>query len=127
MRDCIAIAKALGDLQRVRALMALEGGELCLCQLIELLNLSPSTVSKHMTVLNQARLVESRKEGRWVYYRLPGRDAHRCASGAVQWLKGCLRKDPQLRADARRLKAVCRLPKEKTSACYKRTANPLQR
>jgi ArsR family transcriptional regulator len=121
MRDCIAIAKSLGDPQRVRALMALRNGELCLCQLIELLKLSPSTVSKHMAVLGQARLVESRKEGRWVYYRLADDRAHPCVRGAVRWLKGCLGKDPLIRADAQRLKKVCRLPKEKLGACYKRT------
>lgn len=112
MRDCIAIAKALGDPQRVRALMALRDGELCLCQLIELLGLSPSTVSKHMAVLHQARLVESRKEGRWVHYRLPGGRAHPCVAGAVRWLKGCLLKDPQIRGDVRRLLKIRRLPKE---------------
>jgi len=121
MRDCISIAKALGDPQRVRALMALNDGELCLCQLIELLKLSPSTVSKHMAVLNQAGLVESRKEGRWVYYRLPGRGAHSCVSGAVRWLKGCTLGDPQIRADARHLKEICRMSRDKMSACYKRT------
>jgi DNA-binding transcriptional ArsR family regulator len=120
MRDCIAIAKALGDPQRVRAMMALRDGALCLCQLIELLKLSPSTVSKHMTVLGQARLVESRKEGRWVYYRLAGGRGLPCVSGAIRWLKNGLRKDPQVCGDARRLKAVCRLPKEEMGACYKR-------
>jgi DNA-binding transcriptional ArsR family regulator len=122
MHNCIAIAKALGDPQRVRALMALQGGERCLCQLIGLLGLSPSTVSKHMAILIQAGLVESRKEGRWVYYRLPGERAHPCVTGAVRWLKGCLRKDPQVRADVQRLRAVCRLPKEEMGACYKRSS-----
>jgi DNA-binding transcriptional ArsR family regulator len=121
MRDCITIAKALSDPQRVRAMMALRNGELCLCQLIELLKRSPSTVSKHMAILGQARLVESRKEGRWVHYRLANARAHPCVSGAIRWLKGCLRKDPAIRADARRLKKVCRLPKEKMGACYKRS------
>lgn len=120
MRECLAIAKALGDRQRVRALMSLRRGELCLCQIIELLKLSPSTVSKHMAILNQAGLVESRKKGRWVYYRLAGKSAHPCMSGAIRWLKGCLVKDLQIRADEKRLTAVCRLPKEKLGACYKR-------
>ena len=120
MRDCLAIAKALGDKQRVRALMSLRAGELCLCQIIELLKLSPSTVSKHMAILNQAGLVESRKKGRWVYYRLPGKTAHSCMSGAIRWLKGCLVKDPLIRADEKHLKAVRKLPKEKLGVCYRR-------
>jgi len=50
--------------------MMLSGGELCACQIIEMLGLAPSTVSKHMSILRQAGLVETRKEGRWIYYRL---------------------------------------------------------
>jgi DNA-binding transcriptional ArsR family regulator len=50
-------------------------GELCVCQIIELLGLVPSTVSKHMSILKQAGLVENRKEARWMYYRLPKKEA----------------------------------------------------
>ena len=70
MREFIDINKALSDESRVRALLALRDQELCVCQLIELLGLAPSTVSKHMTILKQAGLVEGRKDGRWIYYRL---------------------------------------------------------
>jgi ArsR family transcriptional regulator len=71
IEDFIAIAKALSDSNRVRALLALRKGELCVCQIIELLGLAPSTVSKHMSILRQAELVTCRKDSRWVYYRLP--------------------------------------------------------
>jgi DNA-binding transcriptional ArsR family regulator len=70
MNDFVAITKALSDPHRVRALMALRNGELCVCQIIDLLVLAPSTVSKHMSILKQAGLVDSRKDSRWVYYRL---------------------------------------------------------
>jgi ArsR family transcriptional regulator, arsenate/arsenite/antimonite-responsive transcriptional repressor len=69
--DFIAITKALSDSHRVRALFALRDGELCVCQIIELLGLAPSTISKHMSILKHAGLVENRKEERWMYYRLP--------------------------------------------------------
>jgi ArsR family transcriptional regulator, arsenate/arsenite/antimonite-responsive transcriptional repressor len=70
MGDFVAITKALSDPHRVRALCALRKGELCVCQIIELLKLAPSTISKHMSILKQAGLVDSRKDSRWVYYRL---------------------------------------------------------
>jgi len=73
MNSYTAITKALSDPHRVRALMALRRGELCLCQLIDLFALAPSTVSKHLSILKQAGLVESRKDGKWVYYRLAGK------------------------------------------------------
>jgi len=68
--EFIAITKALSDENRVRALLAMREGELCACQVIELLGLAPSTVSKHMDLLRRARLIEMRKEGRWHYFRL---------------------------------------------------------
>ena len=64
------ILKALGDGSRLRLLNALRGGSLCVCQLIELVGLAPSTVSKHMSVLKVAGLVRSEKRGRWQHYRL---------------------------------------------------------
>ena len=70
LEDFTAIFKALSDTNRVRALLALRKGESCVCQIIELLGLAPSTVSKHMSILKHAGLVESRKDSRWVYYRL---------------------------------------------------------
>lgn len=66
----ISVTKALSDPNRVRALLSLRNGELCLCQIIELLSLAPSTVSRHMTILKQAGLINSRKDSRWVYYQL---------------------------------------------------------
>ncbi|MBW2408107.1 MAG: winged helix-turn-helix transcriptional regulator, partial [Deltaproteobacteria bacterium] len=50
----MAITRALSDQNRVRALMALKDRELCVCQIIELLDLAPSTVSKHMSILANA-------------------------------------------------------------------------
>ena len=52
MREFLEAAKALADANRVRALLALEGGELCVCQIVALLGLAPSTVSKHLSVLH---------------------------------------------------------------------------
>ena len=70
VEEFVSTAKALSDPNRVSALMALRLGELCVCQIMELLNLAGSTVSKHMSILKNAGLVTSRKEGRWVYYSI---------------------------------------------------------
>lgn len=121
MYDFIYIAKALSDENRVRALMLLSQGELCVCQLIEMLRLAPSTVSKHMSILRQARLVESRKEGRWMYYRLPDGDAPQCVLEAVRWVQKCLAKDKKIVADNKQLKLVCKIDKEELCGCYERT------
>ena len=75
MRITVAITKALADENRQRILAALEYGERCVREITELLNLSPATVSKHLSILYHARLVDSRKEGRWVYCRLADEDS----------------------------------------------------
>ena len=120
MREFLNITKALSDESRVRALMALVGRELCVCQLIELLGLAPSTVSKHMAVLHQAGLVESRKEGRWIHYRLPGRDAPRSVRGVIRWLQDALADDPRTAQDARKVKAVCRMSLDDLCCRYRK-------
>ncbi len=120
MLDFIDMAKALSDENRVRALMMLRSGELCVCQLIEMLGLAPSTVSKHMSILRHARLVQARKQGKWMYYRLADGDAAEYVLEAVRWAQNCLSNDKQIVADTRQLKAVCKIDKEKLCACYEK-------
>jgi ArsR family transcriptional regulator, arsenate/arsenite/antimonite-responsive transcriptional repressor len=92
---------ALADPNRVRALLALAGGELCACQLIALLNLAPSTVSRHLDVLRRAGLVHSRKLGRWVHYRRPGEDASPHVRATLGYVDNALGDSSQAHADRR--------------------------
>ncbi len=63
--------KALSDPNRMTVFLALlSKEELCVCQITELLSIATATVSRHMSQLQSAGIVTSRKEGRWVYYRL---------------------------------------------------------
>ena len=105
MIDVLDITKALSDTTRVRLLMAVVEHELCVCQVTELTQLAFSTVSKHVGILRQAGLVESRKEGRWVFYRVI-REPSPEAQGALAWLKKCLKNDKLIAADARRLRTI---------------------
>ncbi|MCX6902495.1 MAG: metalloregulator ArsR/SmtB family transcription factor [Verrucomicrobia bacterium] len=106
MRDFLNITKALADESRVRVLMFLRGGELCVCQIIEMLGLAPSTVSKHMAILVQAGLVERRKNGKWHYYRLSGEEASVLVQDAMKWAQTALVKSSVVSEDAKRLKVV---------------------
>ena len=113
MRHFMAVVKALADENRVRALLALCHRELCVCQITELLALAPSTVSKHMSILKQARLVDSRKNGRWIYYRLADDDDVPVeATEALAWVKASLSRDPRTRRDNARLKEILKLEPE---------------
>jgi ArsR family transcriptional regulator len=64
------IAKALAHPSRLLILDALEGREVCVCDLTGLVGADQSTVSRHLAVLKQAGLVEDRKEGVMVFYKL---------------------------------------------------------
>jgi len=112
MREFIAITKALADPTRVRLLLALDAGELCVCQLTELVKLAPSTVSKHMATVRQAGLVEARKDGRWIYYRLPDSRAPRSVRQVLRWARGDLADDPQIENDRKALDAILRIDPE---------------
>jgi len=115
-------AKALAEEHRLRALAALRNGELCACHLSELLELAPSTVSRHMALLRAAGLVTSRKEGRWVYYRLAEPDTDSLADDTLAWLEERLAGDATLRRDARRLPEI--LKQEKDPSCRITTCRP---
>ncbi len=112
MRDVLDVMKALADANRLRVLMALRRGELCVCQIVELLKLAPSTTSKHMSVLRQARLVESRKEGRWMYYRLPDRNASKAVKDAIAWVRRHLAESPEIVQDDKELARILRMDPE---------------
>lgn len=106
LRQTTAITKALADENRIRLLLALRHGELCVCQLTELLGLAASTTSKHLSILYQAALVDSRKEGRWMYYSLPHKGTEPSLREATRWLHVALAHDERIEEDAERLKKV---------------------
>ena len=108
----MASTRSLSDENRIRALMALDGHELCVCQIIDLLGLAPSTVSKHMQILTQARLVKNRKEGRWRYYRLAGDNAPEEVRRAIDWVCGSVSNAPRICKDAEILEEMLKIGPE---------------
>jgi ArsR family transcriptional regulator len=64
------ILKALADGNRLRIMNLLMRGELCVCELEEILGLSQTNVSRHLNKLTQAGLLDSRKEAQWVFYSI---------------------------------------------------------
>lgn len=119
MFEFMNVMKALGDESRVRILCALEDRELCVCQIIEMLGLAPSTVSKHLAILRQARLLDDRKDGRWMYYRRPDRPG-KLVGKILNIIDNSLAADEQIRADLKQIEKIlcvgkeelCRIQKE---------------
>lgn len=106
MREFMAITRAISDPNRVRILLALRRGELCVCQITELFGFAPSTVSRHLSILHLAGLIQSRKTERWVYYRLADKSASATVHEAISWLHRSLGKTNEAAADAKKLKKI---------------------
>ena len=104
LRKYEATMKAVADPTRVRILKMLEGGELCVCQVIAVLALSPSTVSKHLFLLKSAGLVNDRKEKKWVHYSLDRESGDVYVSGILRELSAWLERDPVILEDRARLR-----------------------
>lgn len=103
MKTTLEILKALSDRNRLRVVAALMSrDELCACQLSELLGVSGATASRHMELLIRAGLVQSRKAGRWVYYRLQPA----AAPQLFQWLETELKTAPDIKADQKALTQI---------------------
>jgi ArsR family transcriptional regulator len=107
MRCTVRTTKALADENRIRIIGVLKGRELCVCQLIELLCLAPSTVSKHLSILKNARLINSRKQGRWMYYRLADEEGapHQIIE-ALDWTVRSIAETDQLVSDTERIEKI---------------------
>jgi DNA-binding transcriptional ArsR family regulator len=108
MKALRMVCKAIGEPHRLDALLALRDGELCVCHLIELMQLRPGTVSRHMGVLKHAGLVEARRAGKWQYVRLPKNPSPLVAS-ALAWAFETVKHDPiakNVRRRAREIRAI---------------------
>lgn len=112
MLSFMNITKALADENRIRILMALHANdELCVCHINDLLELAPSTVSKHLFLLKNARLVTARKNGRWMHYRL-NRDPEvsEVAANALEWIINSISNEPVIIQDRAKLKRILSMP-----------------
>jgi ArsR family transcriptional regulator len=105
----VAVARALGHPARLRAVAMLRSGELCACQITEVLALAPSTVSAHLRDLKLAGVITERKHGKWVYFSLVNDEQTR------SWIDAALvplARDPQIATDDRLVAELRRLPVE---------------
>ena len=98
--------RAFSHPKRLRILHLLAAGELCVCDLVRVLQAPQPTVSRHLAYLRRAGLVKARKEGLWMHYRLAP------ATGAfhrklLECLTCCFADVPELAKDAKRLQDRC--------------------
>ena len=72
VRPASGLLKALADDTRLRMVALLSRGELCVCHIASALDISQPNASQHLLVLRNAGVVDSRRQGSWIYYRMSG-------------------------------------------------------
>ena len=95
MKSQLRVFKALGDRNRLAIVKMLEVKPMCVCEITSALDLAPSTVSKHLSVLNEAGLIQDLKAGKWVNYSLVSVPSP-FVKEMLQLLRGSLKDDPEL-------------------------------
>jgi ArsR family transcriptional regulator, arsenate/arsenite/antimonite-responsive transcriptional repressor len=105
LRPMSRLFKALSDETRLRMVALLTHGELCVCHLEAALELSQPAVSRQLAVLRHARVVEARRAGSWVYYRLAEQPDAACAT-QLRALVDAFGRQAVLRRDVARLLKV---------------------
>ncbi len=99
----LELFKACADSTRLRLLVLLSERELCVCELVEILDMPQGKISRHLAVLRRAGLVVDRREGTWIYYSLVP-DGAGLASRIVDYLSSEGRAGVTTAADLERLR-----------------------
>ena len=97
---------ALADTTRLRLLSMMRSREICVCFFTAVIDAPQPTISRHLAYLRGKGLVEARREGKWMHYRLV-RPRDKALAEALDQVLTAASTDPQVQADAKRLKAAC--------------------
>jgi ArsR family transcriptional regulator, arsenate/arsenite/antimonite-responsive transcriptional repressor len=106
VRPLTKLFRALGDETRVRIVALLVHGELCVCHVEKALDLSQPNCSRQLGILKSAGIVDSRRNGTWVYYRITEQE-HESVTNVLEVLSKTFGSERALRADHARLKKNC--------------------
>lgn len=101
--------KALADQTRLRLLNLMGDDEVCVCFFVEVLRTSQPKVSRHLAYLKRAGIVSSRRDGKWMHYRIaepPDENAARVFREVRAWIV----QDREMQKDRARLEKVCCAP-----------------
>ena len=101
--------RALADRTRLRLLNLMGGDEVCVCFFVEILKTNQPKISRHLAYLRRAGIVDARREGPWIHYRIAepnDADAARVLKDTMSWLAN----EPEMQRDRQRLVKICCAP-----------------
>lgn len=100
---------ALADRTRLRLLNLMRNDEVCVCFFVEILKTNQPKISRHLAYMRRAGIVDARRDGNWMHYRVvepPDEDAARVLKETLAWLAS----DREMQKDRERLEKVCCAP-----------------
>ena len=103
MRELVKVFKALSDTNRLRILKMLQQKEVCVCELAAVLGIAQPSVSRHMSLLKDASLVQDIRHGQWINYYLNDKTITPYASVLLQLIKQWLNNDPKIIEDIQKI------------------------
>jgi ArsR family transcriptional regulator, arsenate/arsenite/antimonite-responsive transcriptional repressor len=104
--DLVRLFSALADPTRLRLLNLMNGREVCVCYFVEILKEGQPKISRHLAYLRRAGIVEARRDGKWMHYRIARPDDTRAAAILDATLKSFMT-DLNMKADLVRLGRAC--------------------
>jgi ArsR family transcriptional regulator len=102
---------ALADPTRLRLLNLMAGREVCVCYFVEILRQGQPKISRHLAYLRKAGLVEARREGKWMHYRICP-PANAGTASILAAVLASLVNDKRMQADVARLDRACCAPQK---------------
>lgn len=96
MRTFLKVMKALSDPNRVKIIKMLQHRMMCVCEIQAALDVAQPTVSKHMKILEEAGLVDHKKDGLWVNYYLTEGGSNPYGASLLGNLRHWLDEDPEV-------------------------------
>lgn len=108
MNKLLSIFKALSDKNRIRILLMLSKKKLCVCEIQDILGVTVSTVSKHLSILRDIGFIVDEKEGKWVNYRLNTASKDIVLNQLILILPFYLNDDELIQSDMEKVNTVCR-------------------
>jgi ArsR family transcriptional regulator, arsenate/arsenite/antimonite-responsive transcriptional repressor len=108
--DIALLFRALADRTRLRLLNLIADREVCVCYFVEILGTNQPKISRHLAYLRRAGLVQARRDGKWMHYRI-SQPTDATATSLLLGVRSWLSQDDGMKKDRARLDNICRAPK----------------
>jgi ArsR family transcriptional regulator len=106
MKDLVSFGKLISDPTRLKIIKLLSIQSMCVCELMEVLQLNQPCISQHLTILKYHNLLNSHRDGKWIVYEINRKALGECLSNLNGFLKNPVAGIAELKTEYKRLKSL---------------------